>query len=212
MGYAKMGGVLHDGKMRKVQKIMRFYEDLEEKIMQSDQQRAIQQYKNKANNAQGHFFEEYIKAGCILYAEREQAEIDKTPEPFRVLEKSRDGVFKGRFIALAQPDFQGTLAGGRSIVFEAKYTTTDRMQRSVLTGNQQDILERHAQRGALTAVCIGIGDKFFFVPWDVWRDMAQIYGRRYVTAADLEQYRVRFMGAVLFLDYILKKGSEHAEN
>ena len=169
--------------------------------MQIDKRRAALQYQNKVNNAQGHFFEGAIKAACALYSERERADVDKTPEPFRVMEKSRDGIFKGRFTARAQPDFQGTLAGGRSIVFEAKYTTTDRMKRDVLTKEQQDALERHAARGALAAVCAGIGDKFFFVPWQMWRDMKQLYGRKYVTAADLEPLRVRFNGAVLFLDY-----------
>ena len=168
--------------------------------MQIDKRRAALQYQNKVNNAQGHFFEGAIKAACALYSERERADVDKTPEPFRVIEKGRDGIFKGRFTARAQPDFQGTLAGGRSIVFEAKYTTTDRMKRDVLTKEQQDALERHAARGALAAVCAGIGDKFFFVPWQMWRDMKQLYGRKYVTAADLEPLRVRFNGAVLFLD------------
>ena len=169
--------------------------------MQIDKRRAALQYQNKVNNAQGHFFEGAIKAACALYSERERADVDKTPEPFRVIEKGRDGISKGRFTARAQPDFQGTLAGGRSIVFEAKYTTTDRMKRDVLTKEQQDALERHAARGALAAVCAGIGDKFFFVPWQMWRDMKQLYGRKYVTAADLEPLRVRFNGAVLFLDY-----------
>ena len=169
--------------------------------MQIDKRRAALQYQNKVNNAQGHFFEGAIKAACALYSERERADVDKTPEPFRVMEKSGGGIFKGRFTAPAQPDFQGTLAGGRSIVFEAKYTTTDRMKRDVLTKEQQDALERHAARGALAAVCAGIGDKFFFVPWQMWRDMKQLYGRKYVTAADLEPLRVRFNGAVLFLDY-----------
>jgi penicillin-binding protein-related factor A (putative recombinase) len=170
--------------------------------MQIDQRRARQQYQNKVNNAQGHFFEDYIKAACALYSMRERAEVDKTPEPFRVLEKLRDGIFKGRFTARAQPDFQGTLAGGRSIVFEAKYTSTDRMKRDVLTQEQQDALEKHARWGAVAAVCAGINDKFFFVPWAVWRDMKEHFGRKYVTAADLEQWRVRFNGAVLFLDYV----------
>ena len=115
--------------------------------MQIDKRRAALQYQNKVNNAQGHFFEGAIKAACALYSERERADVDKTPEPFRVIEKGRDGIFKGRFTARAQPDFQGTLAGGRSIVFEAKYTTTDRMKRDVLTKEQQDALERHAARG-----------------------------------------------------------------
>lgn len=169
--------------------------------MQIDQRRAAQQYRNKVNNAQGQFFERAIKAACALYSERGRADVDKTPEPFRVLEKSRDGIFKGRFTARAQPDFQGTLDGGRSIVFEAKYTTGDRMKREVLTKPQQDALEHHSRRGAIAAVCAGIGNDFFFVPWFIWRDMKQCFGRKYVTAADLESFRIRFNGAVLFLDY-----------
>ena len=62
--------------------------------------------------------------------------------------------------------------------------------------------QRAARRGALAAVCGGIGNEFFFVPWAVWRDMKEHFGRKYVTAADLEQWRVRFNGAVLFLDYV----------
>lgn len=162
-------------------------------------------YQNAVNNAQGHFFEDAIKDGCAYYSARGRAEIDKTPEPFRVMEKLGGGIFKGRFTAHAQPDFQGTLAGGRSIVFEAKHTTTDRLKRDVLTGEQQDALERHHSRGAVAAVCAGIGNNFFFVPWAVWREMKEHFGRKYVAAANLEPFRVRFNGAVLFLDY--KNGS-----
>lgn len=162
-------------------------------------------YQNAVNNAQGHFFEDAIKDGCAYYSARGRAEIDKTPEPFRVMEKLGGGIFTGRFTAHAQPDFQGTLAGGRSIVFEAKHTTTDRLKRDVLTGEQQDALERHHSRGAVAAVCAGIGNNFFFVPWAVWREMKEHFGRKYVTAANLEPFRVRFNGAVLFLDY--KNGS-----
>lgn len=52
-----------------------------------DSQRAALRYQNKVNNAQGHFFESAIKAACTLYSDRERADVDKTPEPFRVLEK-----------------------------------------------------------------------------------------------------------------------------
>ena len=54
--------------------------------MQIDHQRAAMRYQNKVNNAQGHFFEQAIKAACALYASRGRATADKTPEPFRVLE------------------------------------------------------------------------------------------------------------------------------
>ena len=175
--------------------------------MQIDKRRVPLQYQNKVNNAQGHAFEDLIKRGCTTYLMQDRAIIDKTPEPFCVMEKSRDGIFKGRFTARAQPDFQGTLAGGRSIVFEAKYTTTDRLKRDVLTDEQQDALERHRNRGAVSGVCAGIGNNFFFVPWVIWRDMKEHFGRKYVTAANLEPFRVRFNGAVLFLDWKHSKGA-----
>ena len=136
-----------------------------------DQKKARQQYQNAVNNAQGQAFEGYIKAGCEYYRLRERAEIDKTPEPFRVTSKHGNGVFTGRFTARAQPDFQGTLA-------------------------------EHTALGAVAAVCGCINSKFFFIPWDIWRDMKEHYGRQYVTAQDLEPYRVKFTGAVMFLDYV----------
>ena len=169
----------------------------------SEQQRAVQQYRNAVNNAQGHSFEDYIKAACTLYSQQGRAEIEKTPEPFRVTAKNRkDGTFSGRFTARAQPDFQGTLDGGRSIVFEAKYTMTDRMKRAVLTDEQMKRLKHHHERGALAAVCVGIQNDFFFVPWLIWDDMKNLYGRQYVTADDLKELRVKFNGSVLFLDYV----------
>lgn len=170
------------------------------------QQKARQQYQNGANNAMGHIFEMAIIAACTTYSDQGRAEIAKVPEPFRVTKKLGAGQFTGRFTAPAQPDFGGTLAGGQAIHFEAKFTSTDRLQRSVLTDEQMWRLERHTKLGAVTAVCAGIQDQFYFIPWNVWKGMKQIYGRQYVTAADIEQYRVRFTGAVLFLDYIHTQG------
>lgn len=170
--------------------------------MQYNDKTARQRYQNAVNNAQGQAFEGYIKAACEFYKQRERAAVDKTPEPFRVMSKQGNGMFTGRFTALAQPDFQGTISGGRSICFEAKYTTTDRLKRNILTQTQLETLEYHAELGAVAGVCAGINDKFYFIPWAAWRDMKERYGRQYVTAADIEPYRVRFTGAVLFLDYI----------
>ena len=103
-----------------------------------------QQYKNKQNNAQGQHFEREILAGCRVYEQKGIATIDKTPEPFRVTSKNRrTGEFTGRFSAHAQPDFQGTLYGGRSIMFEAKRTGKDRIIRNVLTDTQRLLCRNH---------------------------------------------------------------------
>ena len=85
------------------------------------------------------------------------------------------------------------------------------MKWDVLTQDQRDALERHYRRGAISAVCAGIGNDFFFVPWSVWRDMKEHFGRKYVTAADLELWRVRFNGAVLFLDYTHERSGSNEE-
>ena len=121
------------------------------------------------------------------------------------MNKGIDGMFMGRFTAHAQPDFQGTLDNGRSIVFEAKTTTSDRMNRDVLTTDQQKALESHMNLGAVAAVCVGLEDEFFFIPWKIWRDMKENYGRKYITANDVEEYQVKFNGSVLFLDYMIKR-------
>ncbi len=165
-----------------------------------DEVKLRQQYKNRVNNAQGRHFEREILAGCRIYEQYGIAVIDKTPEPFRVTSKNRKtGEFTGRFGSHAQPDFQGTLYTGRSIVFEAKWTGKDRIARNVLTATQMEVLEKHRSLGALCGVCICIRDEFFFVPWDVWRDMKDIYGRQYLKAEDIKQYKVKFDGAVHFL-------------
>ena len=164
-----------------------------------------QQYRNRLNNAQGQHFENEILAGCKMYECYEIACIDKTPEPFKVTKKNhKTGEFSGRFSKHAQPDFQGTLHGGRSIVFEAKQTSKDRITRNVLTDTQMDVLEKHNRLGALCGVCICIQDDFFFIPWNVWRDMKEMYGRQYLKAEDIEEYKVRFDGAVHFLDNTIK--------
>ena len=152
---------------------------------------ALGQYHASMSNNRGHDFEEAIRQACLLYASQGRAKVEKTPEPFRVLEKREGGIFVGRFTAHAQPDFQGTLDGGRSIIFEAKYTTTDAMKRDVLTETQMETLERHHRCGAL---------------WPVWRNMKEAFGHMSVSAAELEDFRVRFTGAVLFLDYAHKIG------
>lgn len=165
----------------------------------------MNQLRGKKNNAQGHIFEDCIMKACRSYAAQGRAKIDKTPEPFRVLQKYQDGIFKGRFTALAQPDFQGTLADGASIVFEAKYTTADRIQQNVLTQEQKETLEAHHVLGAVSYVVIGIQSDFFTIPWVLWRDMKEHFGRKYIKAADVEKYRIKFDGAVRFLEFCHKE-------
>ena len=160
--------------------------------------------KARKNNAKGHMFESYINAACSYYKRTGQAVIEKIPEPFRTTATERDGTFSGRFTSNAKPDYIGTLKNGRSICFEAKYTTTDKMQQSVLTDEQWKSLEEHYQMGAVVGICIGIKDVFAFIPWEVWKEMKALYGRKHLKIIDLEIYKVPFNGCCLFLENINK--------
>lgn len=52
---------------------------------------------------------------------------------------------------------------------------------------------------------------YAFIPWPVWRSMQEIYGRKFMTAEDLEPYRVRFNGACMFLDPVSPPTAEAVE-
>lgn len=170
--------------------------------MNYDQQKELQRYKNKVSNAQGQYFEEGVKAACEIYRQRGAAYIQKTPEPFRVLRKEQKGRALVQFSEHAEPDFKGCLNTGRLVVIETKYTGTDRMKQNVLTEKQAEDLNTYSRFGAIAAVCVGIKEKHYFVPYEIWRCMKEIWGRKYVTQEDLEPYRVQFNGAVLFLHYV----------
>ena len=155
------------------------------------------------SNAEGHHFEAEITKACEYYRGIERASIEKTPEAFRVTNLQGGGRFQGRFTGKAQPDFQGVLAGGRAILFDAKYTEKDRITANALTKHQNDLLELHWRLGAKCGVCVGMKDGAYFVPWETWRNMKDIYGRKYMTEENLQEFRVKFSihSFVMFLDY-----------
>lgn len=161
--------------------------------------RYSQQLRNKASNNQGRLFENLVDQACLYYRNKGDAVIEKTPEPFRVKKKNTDGTFTGWFTGLAQPDYKGTLAGGQAIAFEAKMTSADRMKKSVVTVHQAACLELHAEMGARVGVCCMIRKTVGFVPWSVWSEMKQIYGRQYINEDELKKFEVPILGYIDFL-------------
>lgn len=160
---------------------------------------------SRVNNAQSQIFENQIIMACMGYINEKRAYIEKTPEPFRVISKNHTtGVFTGRFIKYknAQPDFKGTIFGGSAICFEAKQTMKDKIKISVLTDYQEEALELHYQLGAVTGICINLNNDFYFVPYSLWRLCKEQWDRQYFTKEDLKEYKVRFNGAVNFLDFV----------
>lgn len=147
--------------------------------------------RNAKSLSNGKAFEELIQFSCSRYRAAGDACILKTPEPFAVYSRTKEGLFMGRFTAAkAQPDFQGIVRGGRSIIFEAKYTSKDRMQQSVITDAQAEILSDHEQLGGLCFVAACIEDRYFWIPWGTWRKMKEIFGHKYVKPGEISEYEI----------------------
>lgn len=150
---------------------------------------------------EGGLFEDMIQASCEWYRGKGLAYIEKTPEPMRPLSPPNDrGQFKACYIKAGQPDFKGTLIGGRAIVFEAKHTGDDRIEYGRLTAEQVQSLTDHDRLGAAAYVMVSFKlQNFYRIPWSVWRDMKELYGRKYIKEAELAPYRVKFIAGVIKL-------------
>ena len=163
-------------------------------------------YKGHMNRENGAFFEYIIEAGCEYYRQKGVADIEKTPEPMRPVKNIGEGKFIAYFEKAAQPDFKGVLSGGRAVVFEAKHTDTDQIEQKRVSAEQVKNLEMAWKLGAETFVLCSISDGFYRLPWEFWRDMKSVLGRKYVTADDLRPYKIDIggPGALLFLEGIIK--------
>ena len=146
--------------------------------------------QGKVNRAQGLAFEEIVNAACEYYRSLGVAYIEKTPEPMKpiqVLDRQR-GIFKAVFQKAAQPDYKGTLLGGRSVVFDAKHTDTDRIQQNAVTEEQWRDLDLHEAMGAICFVMVSLEWKYYRVPWAKWKTMKEDCGHKYMNASDLSPY------------------------
>ncbi|MCC8136207.1 MAG: Holliday junction resolvase RecU [Ruminococcus sp.] len=152
----------------------------------------------RRSKAAGEYWEKIIEAACIHYHNTGQAEIAKTPEPMRPIKSLGGGKFIAYYEKMAQPDYKGTLYGGKAIVFEAKHTDGDRLNQSVISSEQEKQLDRHAALGAECFVMVSFRfEEFFKIPWEVFRNMKQHYGRKYITPKDVQEYRVKLAGGIL---------------
>lgn len=153
----------------------------------------------------GAAFEKLIEVSCEVYKSRGLAYIEKTPEPMRPVSRAdRQGKFTAIYTAAAQPDYKGTLSGGRAVVFEAKHTDSDTMKQERVTPAQAEALRIHYELGALCFVLISIKDRCFAIPWEVWDNMKKVYGRKYITASDAKEYEVKITAnkGSVYLDFL----------
>lgn len=155
---------------------------------------------NARSRQMGAAFEELVDRSCDYYEEQGIAKIEKTPEPMKVLANLGGGLFKAVFTKQAQPDYKGTLYGGRCIVFDAKHTDTDRIKRSAITEEQEKCLDAHEKMGAECFVLVSFGfEKFYRILWGVFKDMKSYFGHQYISRDDerLKTYEVKCVSGTL---------------
>ena len=144
------------------------------------------QIQGAVSKAQGKKFEDRLDKSFAYYRTHGFAIIEKTPEPMRPTQNLGNGRFVAFFEKKAQPDYKGVIKGGRTVMFEAKFTSTGKMEQSRVLQGQADYLEGHQKLGARCYVIVGFSSGAVYrFPWNIWRDMKKHFGRKYVTEADV---------------------------
>lgn len=165
--------------------------------IEKDPNRQIQGARSKAV---GNLFEQIIDISCIHYKRKKVALIEKTPEPMKPIRSLGKGRFVACFEKQAQPDYKGTLNNGQAIIFEAKHTDKEQIEQSRLTDEQMELLGLYSEMGAICFILVSIGmEKFYRIPWEVWRDMKVIYNRKHMKLHELEDYKVTVQNGLIML-------------
>lgn len=161
------------------------------------------QLLGKIAREKGKQFEARLDESLSYYAAKGFAVIEKTPEPMRIIKSLGEGRFIACFTGKAQADYKGTIKGGRAVLFEAKFTASGKLEQNRVRDDQADYLDRQHALGARCFVVAGFqSGNVYRIPWDVWTNMKSIFGRKYVTEPDLEQYLVpiAWHGGLMLLD------------
>lgn len=142
--------------------------------------------------AKGKNFEERLDRSFSYYRGTGFADIEKTPEPMKVIRRMDGGKFVACFEKKAQPDYKGLIKGGREILMEAKYTDDEKLLQNRVGELQTEYLSRHQELGARCFVVCGFrSGKVYKVPWNVWLTMKSRFGRKYITEQDIKIYEVQ---------------------
>lgn len=149
-------------------------------------------YKSKRN---GQRFERLIELSCNMYKRESKAFIQKTPENTRFLRPLKGGKFVAVHDKKSQPDFQGTLKGGQSVVFEAKHTNSTNIRFDRLQMHQKRELVKHQQLGAEAFLLISFevnspDKRVYKVPIKDWLLLENRLDKKSVNENDLKDYRV----------------------
>ena len=156
---------------------------------------ARRQLAGQRSRALGKLFEDRIDQSFAYYKAKGFALVEKTPEPIKILGKpDKNQRFIACFSKAAQPDYKGTMKGGRTVVFEAKFTwaADQRLHQAAVKDGQAEYLELYESLDARCYIIAGYASGAVFrVPWAVWKNMKAYFGRKYVTEESLQKYRVK---------------------
>ena len=158
------------------------------------------QMRGRAAKRKGDLFENLIDATCSYYKRMGIADIQKTPEPMRIIRpiNRQKGTFEAYFEKQAQPDFKGVTHGGRAILFEAKRTETTSISQNRVTVEQMHNFNSASNLGAECFVMVSIQERHFYkVPWNVWEDMQLIYKKKSLNKKDLTEFEVPYRNGII---------------
>ena len=146
------------------------------------------QLQGQINHFLGENFENRVTDICKCYEMNNLAKIEKTPEPMRVLQHINNGHFEAIFTKAAQPDFKGCIKGGKTVVFDAKFTESDRITYQVLSDNQREALLNYKELGAISFIIVGFSNgKIYKIGIDTWNNMKEEFGRKYILQQELDE-------------------------
>ena len=146
------------------------------------------QLTGRISHGIGENFEGKVTNICKLYEEKKLAKIEKTPEPMKVLKHIEDGKFEAIFTKAAQPDFKGVIKGGKTVVFDAKYTESDRIRHQVLSKHQREALLQYKELGAIAFILVGFNDgSMYRIDIETWEGMKENMGRLYIKKTELKE-------------------------
>ena len=150
------------------------------------------QKRGRRSRAKGKAFEEMLDKTFAYYSKTGAAQIEKTPEPMKVLRSAGNGRFLACYTKAAQPDYKGTIKGGRTVMFEAKFTESDRLLQDAVNEDQTAYMSAAEALGARCYILCGFSTgNVYRVPFGVWNNMKRIYGHKYVTEAEITQYQIQ---------------------
>lgn len=159
------------------------------------------QIRGKRSKAYGDQFERLIELSCNRYASEGSAYINKTYPPFTAIRRQGNQVV-GFYGKKGQPDFAGTLDNGRSVVFEAKHTSSTRIPFKQVAPHQKQALKKHHELGAESFILVAFKlDDIYKIPIIDWLELEKKIDKKSVNEKDLAEYKLsKDKGLIRFLE------------